>query len=224
MDSFRRLCGDCRHDRRVNGYRADETTRPTVGVPRQTGLAAAADHGRRRRDEHRTGRLHLHRHQLYVGRQLHRLEGCQIRLCVQRCSQRDRTARRRQNHRRSRRTGRRLRQDSPNDDFRPGPVRHRRTRRYGHAYRHSRNGYGQDTGYQKLHGYPRTLRNRPGRERRRRGESRTAAGRHADRFQRCGYALFRRIPASLLCTQRGAGQPRDRTRLGGSDQNHHRAR
>lgn len=111
--------------------------------------------------------------------------------------------------------GRRLRQDSPNDDFRPGPVRHRRTRRYGHAYRHSRNGYGQDTGYQKLHGYPRTLRNRPGRERRRRGESRTAAGRHADRFQRCGYALFRRIPASLFRTQRGAGQPRDRTRLGG---------
>lgn len=84
-------------------------------------------------------------------------------------------------------------------------------------------GYGQDTGYQKLHGYPRTLRNRPSRERRRRSESRTAAGRHADRFQRCGYALFRRIPASLLRTQRGASQPRDRTRLGGSDQNHHRA-
>ena len=47
MASLRRLRKNSRYDRRVYGYRTDETAHATVGIPCQTGMAAPVDYGGR---------------------------------------------------------------------------------------------------------------------------------------------------------------------------------
>lgn len=55
------------HDRRVDGHGTDETARQTGRVPRQTRLAAFSGDDRRRGDERRAGRGHLHRYRYTWG-------------------------------------------------------------------------------------------------------------------------------------------------------------
>lgn len=59
MAAAGRLRQDCRHDRRVDGYRTDETARTAVGVSFQTGLAAPFDHGGRCAVQLPAGAFHL---------------------------------------------------------------------------------------------------------------------------------------------------------------------
>ena len=90
-----RICEDCRHDRRVDGPRADETAPQTVGVPLETGLAETAHHGGRRGLQLHPGHLHLLDDCLYVGHHLHPVQKCLRRHGVLPVGQRDRIPRRR---------------------------------------------------------------------------------------------------------------------------------
>ena len=75
LDSVRRIRQNIGHDRRIDGHRPDEAARTTLRVPGQAGLAAAADYGRRRRDEYRARPADIHRHELGVGQDLSRSTG-----------------------------------------------------------------------------------------------------------------------------------------------------
>ena len=95
MAAAGRICQDRRHDRRVDGHGTDETARQTGRVPRQTRLAAFSGDDRRRGDERRAGRGHLHRHLLHVGRHLFLERRRQVGLQLQRGRAQTRIPRRR---------------------------------------------------------------------------------------------------------------------------------
>lgn len=84
LDSVRRLRENRRDDRRVDGHRPDETARPTVRVPAKPAWQRLLIMVGGVLMNILARRIHLHRNELYVGKDLPRQQGRQIRLRLQR--------------------------------------------------------------------------------------------------------------------------------------------